>query len=369
MRIDSIDIYYIALPLKYPFRTACGDDVVNESVLVRLGSESLYGWGEAASGSYPNYSPECASCQFIISRDYIAPILKGKDIRSGRELQSILSDIKGNQFAKAAFDLAWWDLHAKKLYKPLWKVLNGTGPVVDSGADIGILDTIDRLTETIQSTVDDGYKRVKLKCRPGWDIDVVDAIRATFPDITMHIDCNSAYTLQDTGMFKKLDRYNLAMIEQPLSHDDLIDHAALQTQIATPICLDESITTPDKARKAIQIGACRWINIKPGRVGGITPALSINDICRDAGIPCWIGGMLESAIGEHHCIALATLPNIKYPSDIFPTCRFYEKDVTNPPLLHSAPSQFAALPEPGIGIEPDKKLLERFIVDRISIRK
>jgi O-succinylbenzoate synthase len=197
---------------------------------------------------------------------------------------------------------------------------------------------------------------------------MVDAVRSAFPDLTCHIDCNSAYTLDDIDMFKQIDGYGLAMIEQPLAHDDLIDHATLQQAIETPVCLDESITSVDKARKAIQVGACRWVNIKPGRVGGITNAVKIHDACQDAGVPCWVGGMLESAIGASHCLALATLPNIQYPSDIFPTSRFYERDLATPPMAHSAPSQFTASEQPGIGVEPGAEMRDEFTVERAALR-
>ena len=367
MRIDSIEIYRVDMPLIYPFRTAFGDDDSIESMLVRFKSGGCNGWGESAPWKFPAYSPECSSTQYIISRDFIAPLLLGQDISSGMELQKKISGIKGNYFAKAAFDLAWWDLHAKLLGKPLWKVIGGKNPVVDAGADFGIMESIDLLIETIHSALLQGYKRVKLKYRPGWELEMVDAVRKVFPDATFHIDCNSAYTLNDVDMFKQLDNYNLAMIEQPLGYDDLIDHASLQAQINTPICLDESITSPDKARKALQIKACRWINIKPGRVGGITNAIAINTLCEEAGVPCWIGGMLESAVGASHCLALATLPNMRYPSDIFPSDRFYHKDMATPSMKLSAPSQFEASTEPGIGVEPVPEFLEKLTLEKETL--
>ena len=367
MKIDSIEIVRVAMPLVYPFRTAFGDDDTIESVLVRVSSGEQYGWGESASWKYPAYSPECSIGQFIVSRDFIAPLLLGRDICSGQALQERLSGIKGNYFAKAAFDLAWWDLHAKCLGKPLWKVLGGKDPTVEVGADFGVMESVDLLIETIASANRQGYKRIKLKYRPGWGLDMIEAVRKAFPDIVVHIDCNSAYTLDDLDMFKRLDRYDLAMIEQPLPHDDLMDHATLQAHIYTPVCLDESITSPDKARKAIQIKACRWVNIKPGRVGGITYALSIHHICQEAGIPCWIGGMLESAVGASHCLALATLPNIRYPSDIFPSERFYKKDLSAPPMKHSAPSLFRASMNPGVGAEPDPDALTECALERVVL--
>jgi O-succinylbenzoate synthase len=252
--------------------------------------------------------------------------------------------------------------------KPLWQIIGGKSPDVEAGADFGIMESIDLLLGTIKNAVAEGYKRVKLKYRPGWELNMINAVRNAFPDLVIHIDCNSAYTLADTDMFKQLDKYNLAMIEQPLMNDDLIDHAMLQAQIKTPICLDESITSPAKARKAIQIKACGWINIKPGRVGGITNALEIHDIAAAAGIPCWIGGMLESAVGANHCIALATLPNIKYPCDVFPSSRFYKRDLSVPETIHSAPSMFRAHNAPGIGVEPDSEMLEKEILNQVVVK-
>ncbi|MBN1380021.1 MAG: o-succinylbenzoate synthase [Gammaproteobacteria bacterium] len=363
MIIDQIKIIRVSMPLINPFRTAFGINTAIESVLVQLCSNDYYGWGEASSWRDPAYSPECSSIQFTFSRDFIAPLILHNNIRSGNELQKRLCNIKGNYFAKAAFDMAWWDLYARKHEKPLWKIIDGKHQTVDVGADFGIQDNLDQLLEKINTAVTAGYKRIKLKSCPGWDLVMIDAVRKEFPDITIHIDCNSFFTLNDLDMFKKMDHYNLAMIEQPLAHDDLIDHAKLQSCINTPICLDESITSVDKARKAIQINACRWINIKPGRVGGTTNAIAIHNLCQQADIPCWIGGMLESAIGASHCLALATLANIRYPSDIFPSSRFYFKDLATPPMKHSAPSQFRANMLSGIGVEPDPLALKEYTLE------
>lgn len=360
MKIERISIYRVRMPLITPFRTAFGDDADIESVLVKLGSGELDGWGESAPWEHPAYSPESAEGAYLTAARFIAPLLLGKEIASGGDLQKALQCIKGNPFAKAAFDLAWWDLQSKLEQRPLWCMLGGVRQEVDCGADIGVLNTIDELLVEIARAMDAGYKRLKLKYRPRWELDMLEAVRKRFPDITMHVDCNSAYTLADRAMLKELDAFNLAMIEQPLMHDDLICHAMLQKEIKTPICLDESITSPDKADKALQIGACRYINIKPGRVGGITNALKIHDLAQAAQVPCWIGGMLESSLGAHACVALATLPNVKYPSDLFPTSRFYHHDLSRPRMEHSSPSRFRAPDTPGIGAEPDAEaLLER----------
>ncbi len=355
------------MPLVYPFRTAFGNVEMIESILVLLTSGEKAGWGESACWGAPAYSAECSATQFLVSRDFIAPLLLRQSISSGAELQERLNDIKGNYFAKAAFDLAWWDLRANIEDQPLWKILGGKSDTIDAGADFGVMENVKTLIRTITEACDQGYKRVKLKYRPGWDLDMIKQVRDRFPDLPIHVDCNSCYSLQDMDMFKELDNYRLAMIEQPLAHDDLIDHAALQRELQTPICLDESIVSAHKARKAIGIGACRWVNIKLGRVGGITNALAIIKVCEDRHIPCWVGGMLESAIGSSHNIAFATLPNIQYPSDIFPTSRFYEKDLGSHSIEHVAPSQFKAADLPGIGVAPDEQMIAKWAIEECRL--
>src|SRR2546426_3959756 len=314
--IDSIEIYRVVKPLVYPFRTAFGNDAAIESILIKMNSGSHLGWGEASPWSSPTYSGEWAQGAFIVVHDWLGPQLVGRSIESGEELQTVLSRFKGNFFAKASLDLAWWDLHARKQARPLWKVLGGVKDVVEVGADFGVMDRLEELISIIEEALSKGFKRIKLKFRPGWELKMIEKVRERFPKATIHIDCNSAYSLEDTPMFQTLDNFHLAMVEQPLAHDDLVDHAKLQSSIRTPICLDESITSLAKARKAIELRSCRWINIKPGRVDGLTVALKIHNLCQEKGIPCWVGGMLESAVGASHCLALATLPNIKYPSDI-----------------------------------------------------
>ena len=361
-RIDAIEIHHCRLPLVYPFRTAYGSDDAVEPVLVCMRSGDAFGWGEAQAFQFPTYCPEYGPGVALAIQQVLAPPLLGQEIESGEDLQKRLACFKGNPFAKGALDMAWWDLYAKIRNEPLWRALGGPSPIVEVGADFGAMETIDALLGKIDQAVQAGFKRVKLKYAPGWDLKMVAAVRQTFPDMVFHIDCNSAYTLDDLPMFKKLDDYNLAMIEQPLMHDDLIDHATLQKEIATPICLDESITSPAKARKAIEIGACRWINIKPVRVGGLTPALEIHGICEQAGVPCWVGGMVESAIGAAHCLAMATLPNVKYPSDVFPSSRFFERDLVTPNIVPSGPGRMTAQEQPGIGMAPDPDRLREFTI-------
>jgi len=368
MRIDSISVYHVAMPLVYPFRTAYGNDDTIESVLVRMDSGNVTGSGEGAPWRLPGYSPEWAASAFAIVRDYLAPQVVGKNIASPDELRMALSGIKGNYFAKGAVDTAWWDLNACLRDEPLWKTLGGKSAQVRVGADFGVMETIDALLGKIDEAVRQGFPRVKLKFRPGWDVDMVAAVRGAFPKHTFHIDCNSAWTLDALPMFKKLDRYELAMIEQPLAHDDLIDHATLAQAIATPVCLDESITSFDRARKAIQTKACRYMNLKPGRVGGLTVAVKIHDLCRDHGIPCWVGGMLESAVGARHCLALATLDNFTYPADVFPSARFYTRDLAQPELTLSSPGIMTAPSAPGVGAVPDPDELTRLTMASAVVR-
>jgi len=286
-------------------------------------------------------------------RDWLAPAIIGQDIGSGDELQEILSIYKGNQFAKAVLDTAWWSLRSNLTGVPLHVALGAARDEVPVGADFGAMDSIDDLLETVGQAVAEGFPRIKLKFRPGWDIPVLEAVRGLFPRETIHIDCNSGYRLSDLPLFEAIDEFELAMIEQPLQHDDLVDHARLQTEIRTPLCLDESITSTSRAKQAVELKSCRYVNIKPGRVGGLTNSIAIHDLLRDAGIPCWVGGMLESATGGAICSALAMLDNFNYPADIFPSSRFYHEDLSYPPLeLHRSNANlpsiraFDRIPEP-----------------------
>ena len=368
MVIDSISVYHVRMPLIYPFRTAFGNNEAIDSVLVKMSAGGCYGWGEAAPWGEPAYSPEWTGGAFQVIKTFLGPLLLGENITSGRILQDRLAVVKANYFAKGALDLAWWDLYARSLGEPLWKTLGGERDTVDVGADFGVMDSIGQLVETIGEAVNRGYKRVKLKYRPGWELEMVREVRKAFPETVFHVDCNSAYTLEHIDMFKELDKYDMAMIEQPLMHDDLIDHARLQREVSTPICLDESITSPVRTRQAIEIKACGYINVKPGRVGGLTQAKAIHDICVSGEIPCWVGGMLESSIGAYHCLALATLPNFSYPNDIFPSDRFYETDLCEPAVCLSGTSCIKALDSPGCGTEPNPKRLSELTLDKAILR-
>lgn len=384
MRIDRIELFHVAMPLIYPWKTAYGEDAAIHCVLCRMTSGSVHGWGESAPFAAPCYSPEWAGGIFAVDREWLAPAIVGNDFDSGEDLQRKLAIYKGNPFAKAVLDTAWWSLHSRITGTPLHELLareatrtleaSGSLPPatvrdeIPVGADFGVMDSIDDLLESVGRAVDDGFPRIKLKFRPGWDVPMLEAVRKQHPDFTFHIDCNSGYRIADLPLFRDVDRFNLAMIEQPLQHDDLLDHAELQREIETPVCLDESITTPRQAEQAVQLGSCRYVNVKPGRVGGLTNAVAIHRMCETAGVPCWVGGMLESAVGASLCVALGMLPNFTYPGDIFPSSRFYHEDLADPPIeLHRNADGVPCVRALAELPEPVPARLERCCVQRATI--
>ncbi len=357
MRIDAIDLYHVAMPLISPWRTAYGEDAVVESVLVRLSSGADQAWGEASPLAAPCYSPEWAGGAFHCIARWLAPAIVGQQISSGEELAERLAHFKGNSFAKGALDVAWWVLEAQKQRQPLHRLIGAQRDQVDVGADFGVCESIDELLADIGRAYEAGYRRVKLKFRPGWGLEMLREVRAQFPTQTLHIDMNASGSIDQLDMFCRIDDFHLAMIEQPLAYDDLIDHARLQSIIRTPVCLDESVSSLARAQQAIDLGSCKFVNIKPGRVGGLTAALAIYRACVDAGIEVWVGGMLESAIGARIALALALLPAMQYPADLFASSRFYHHDLGCPALQLATDTperpQIAALDQPGIGAAPD----------------
>jgi O-succinylbenzoate synthase len=367
MYIDSIDVYYIVLPLISPWRTACGDDKEIHTVLVRMTSGKLEGWGETSPLSAPTYSPEFAMSAFTLIRDWLAPTLVGREIQTPEHLLGYLDQFKGNPFAKAGVESAWWMIKAASEEQPLHKLFGGETHPIEAGADFGVQDSYEILLEKIQNAVNRGYKRVKLKVRPGWDLEMLKIVRSTFQNLTMHIDCNSGYSLDDLPLFKKIDRMGLAMIEQPLFHTDLIDHAALQRQIETPICLDESVKSIRDFELALKLGSCRVLNIKYARVGGLSVALKLHNIAQENGILCWVGGMLESAIGTGINIELATLPNFKYPSDICQSRNFYQVDLTDPEVWMNSDCTFTPSMVPGTPYKPNLDRINKTTFKKTSI--
>ena len=359
VKIESAEIRYVELPLISPWRTAYGEDATIHSLIVRLTGGGEAAWGESTPFYAPTYSAECAQSAYWLAKEFYLPRLVGEEIDTADALLGRLDVFKGNPFAKASVETAWWALHSKLLGQPLWRVLGGRDPVLLCGADFGIQDTIDELLALIQGAVDSGYPRIKLKVSHGWDIEVLEAVRSTFPDPVFHVDCNSGYDLSaDIETLRAFDRFNLAMIEQPLFHTDLIEHAELQKQIGTPVCLDESLKGPRDMRLAVQIGACRVVNVKPGRVGGLHHAVQIHDMAVDAGMDAWVGGMLESGVGAGICAALGTLPGFNYPADVFPSRRFYTEDIADRWVEQDERCCVVLDETPGVGFEPVPERLD-----------
>lgn len=324
MFIDGIEFFLVKNKFYTPWRTAYGSDDGSVVVITRMKSGRFEGWSESSPFAEPNYSYEYGEGVFEVARRFFAPILVGKSFESARELNAAMAHVKGNPFAKAAVEMAWWTLKADMEGKKLGSLLGTTSSKVDIGDDWGVGDDYDTLISSIGKSFDQGYKRVKLKIAPGWDEEMLQAVRSVFPTQTIHVDGNSGYRYDhDAAMFKRMDRFHLAMIEQPFQAGDLYDHAKLQAQIDTPICLDETITAPWIAEQAVEMKACGCINIKPPRVGGLQNSLDINEICRQAGIGCWIGGMMEGDIGKGICTELAALPYMTYPHDITPAVLSY----------------------------------------------
>ena len=368
MKIDCIELFHVRMPLRYPWRTAYGEDADIHSVLVKLTTEDLYGWAETTPLQAPCYSPEWTGGVFSLLKHFLAPHVIGQEIDNVENLLELLSCFKGNPFAKAGIELAFWVLLAKQQTQPLHKLIGGTAKTIAVGADFGVQDSLQILIEKIHQAITAGYPRVKLKFRLGWDIAMLQAVRDTFPDFLFHIDCNAAFTLKHIDLFKKVDRFDLEMIEQPLHYHDLREHAVLQKSISTPICLDESITSPKMMSDAIQLESCRYVNIKTGRVGGLYNAINIHNMCQKAGIPCWVGSMLESAVGNGISIELASLPNFTYPADIFPSQVHYDHDLGHPEISTVSPGRLAVSSVPGTPYEPVDALLSQYTLHHSIIR-
>jgi len=367
MHIDRIEIYYVRLPLIYPWKTAYGEDADIHSVLFRMVSGEHEGWGEATPFFAPTYSPETASTVFVLNEEVFGPLLVGRDFETAEALLDALRVFKGNPFAKAGPESAWWDLHARMTGQPLGRLLGAERATVEAGSDFGVQDTLDMLLEKIQGVVDQGFRRTKLKVRPGWDLEMLRVVRDAFPRHTFHIDCNSGYSLDDLPFFRAVDRLGLAMIEQPLFHRDLHDHAELQRQLETPICLDESVTSLRDFELALKLGSCRYLNIKIGRVGGVSVAKALHDRARDAGVPCWVGGMLESGVGAGLSIELAGLGNFTYPADLFPSAFFYCQDLTEPEMVLNPDCTFSLSTVPGTPYRPVPSRVEAATVRKAVV--
>ena len=370
MIISSIELREIRLPLIHFFETSFGRTTERRILLIRVvDADGADGWGECVAGEGPFYCEEWTETAWSTIATFLAPMVVGKEIPSAAQAWNVMRAVRGNRMAKAAIETACWDLEARRLDKPLWRHLGGKNREISCGVSIGIQDTPAALLETIEKELNAGYQRIKIKIKPGWDVDIVREVRQRFPDIRLMGDANSAYTLKDVSLFKQLDEFNLMMLEQPLAHDDIFDHAELQKQIATPVCLDESIHSSEDAKHAASLQACRIINVKLGRVGGHSEAKRVEEVCRDKNIPVWCGGMLESGIGRAHNIAMSTLAGFTLPGDVSASSRYWEEDIIEPPVTVSPTGIITAPDTPGIGFEVNVNRIEKLTVRKEVINK
>jgi O-succinylbenzoate synthase len=358
MKIERVALRQLRLPLVHFFETSFSRTYERNIIIVEVVSEGLSGWGEITAGEHPFYNEEWTEAAWIIARDYVAPRVAGREIANAGEVGALTRHIRGHNMARGGVEAAAWDLQARRKGNPLWKEIGGGARrEIPCGVSIGIQDSVEQLIGKIEKELADGYQRIKIKIKPGWDVDVIRRVREHFPAIRLMADANSAYTLADAAMLRRLDEFHLMMIEQPLAHDDIIDHAKLQAQLETPICLDECIRSAHHAEQAIGMRACGIINIKLGRVGGFAEAIQLHDVCRAAGIPVWCGGMLEAGIGRAHNIALSTLPNFTLPGDVSASNRYWKRDIIVPPVEITPTGTIAVRDEPGFGYEIDMDFL------------
>ncbi|HEY0701220.1 MAG TPA: o-succinylbenzoate synthase [Candidatus Acidoferrales bacterium] len=352
MRVRKITLREIHLPLIAPFQTSFGTATLRRIPLIEADVDGVTGWGESTAGEDPYYSYETVDTAWHIIRDFLWPMLKGREFSSASGINDIFAHVRGHNMAKAGVETAVWDAEAKQKNVPLAKLLGGTREEISSGVSIGIQPSIPELIAKVEKELAAGYQRIKIKIMPGSDIEQARALRARFPRVRLMVDANSAYTLADAPLLKKLDDFFLIMIEQPLGHDDIYSHAALQRQIQTPICLDECIHDYEHARAAIELGACKIINIKLGRVGGHTAAKKIHDLCQEKSIPVWCGGMLESGVGRAHNIAMSTLPNFTLPGDVSASRRYWTEDIIEPEVEVTPRGTIKVPTASGIGYAP-----------------
>lgn len=359
MKIESVTLREIRMPLVHFFETSFGRTTERRILLVTLHTDGPEGWGECVAGEGPFYSEESIDTAWYALEGYLAPALLGKTLDKATECPALFARVRGHRMAKGALENAVWDAEAQERSVPLWKLVGGTRVEIACGVSIGIQNSPDQLLEKIETEVAAGYQRIKVKCKPGWDVEIFGRIRARWPEILLSCDANSAYTTNDTEHLKEFDRFNLLMIEQPLWHDDFYFHAQLQRQLSTRICLDEAIHHRRDAQAAIELGSCKIVNIKVGRVGGMSEAIAVHDVARQAGIPVWCGGMLESGIGRSHNIALSTLANFTLPGDVSASKRYWKEDVIDPPVEVSRQGFINAPNTPGRGFQIKTDLIER----------
>ncbi len=355
---EGVEGHVVELPLRRPFVTSFGEERTKRALLVRLAGDGVEGWGECVAGAGPWFSAETVETAQHVIREFALPLLRRRGWPAPGELGARLAPIRGHPMAKAGLEAAAWDLDCRARGVPLWEVLGGERREVEAGVSLGIESSLGELLEQVTAAVEHGYRRVKLKIKPGWDVEPVAAVRDRYPDLLLSVDANAAYTLDDASRLEELAVYDLLMIEQPLTFDDLVGHARLAGRLRSRLCLDESITSPHRAWEALELGACAIINIKQGRVGGPVAAVAVHDLARKRGVPVWCGGMLETGVGRALNVALATLPGFSLPGDISATERYWEEDVAKPHFRLTERGTVAVPVGPGLGVEVDRSRLE-----------
>ena len=368
MKIESITLREVHMPLVHFFETSFGRVYDRRIFLVTAHCDGVEGWGECVCGDAPFYSSEWFDSAWVTVERYLGPMVLGRTIGAAREVVPLMKRVRGHRMAKAAIGNALWDVEARQRQQPLWKLLGGTRKEIACGVSIGIQDSVEQLLEKIQVELAAGYRRIKVKVKPGWDVRVLERIRSRWPDITLSCDANSAYALDEVEHLREFDQFNLLMIEQPLWDDDIYYHARLQKQLRTAICLDESIHHARDAAQAVETGACRIINIKVGRVGGFSEAKKVHDVCASQNIPVWCGGMLESGVGRAHNVALSTLENFRLPGDVSASKRYWKEDIIEPEVEVTPQGTIVISDEPGTGYRVREDLIERLCRRKEIIR-
>ena len=368
MKINQISLHHIRMPLVSHFETSFGCTTDRECILITLHAEGRIGYGECVADRDPGYSYETTGTAWHVLKDFIASAILGQDVKDAVDYQQRVLQIRGHHLAKAGVEMALWDLLGKREGKSLRAILGGVREKVDVGVSVGLQESPAALVEAVGNYIAQGYRRVKIKIKPGRDVGDAQAVRKAFSDLRLQVDANSAYTLENARVLKPMDDLSLLLIEQPLDEDDLWDHHKLQKQFQTPICLDESILSPRHARQAIEMEACRVINIKAGRVGGLSQGIAIHDLCREQGIPVWCGGMLETGVGRASNLALASLPGFSLPGDISASERYYQHDITNERFTLNPDSTIDVPSGSGLGVTLDEKALKRFTLAEITLK-
>ena len=359
MRVDRVELAVLRLPLVKPFETSFGRLDAREFVLVIVHDGGARGFGECVADVDPFYSSETTATALLVLSKYLVPSVLGRTLADPRELGRMVHQVRGHRMAKAALEMALWDLFARQAEKPLHELLGGRRRPIAAGVSIGIHPSLDALLDRVEEELGAGYRRVKIKIKPGWDHAPVEAIRAKFPAVPLMVDANAAYSVDSAQSLAALDRFDLMMVEQPLDYDDLVRHARLQKLLRTPICLDESIKSLQAAADALELRACRIINIKPGRMGGLSQSVAVHHLCSERGIPVWHGGMLESGVGRAHNLHLSTLPGFTLPGDVAASRRYFVPDLIDPPIEVGADGMIEVPPGPGIGVTPVPERVKR----------